>query len=117
MLVSELLLEGANLMLLGMGIVFGFLIMLVFVLRGMSLLAGRLVKVDHGNGVVTVYAHLQEARVEKGQQVGRLPAPLYQIQAPYFKNPPGWAKGKKTGWKGAPMPPGQGSLWKNRALF
>jgi hypothetical protein len=39
--------------------------------------------------------------------VGRLPAPLYQIQAPYFKNPPGWAKGKKTGWKGAPMPPGQ----------
>jgi hypothetical protein len=39
--------------------------------------------------------------------VPRLPAPLYQIQAPYFKNPPGWAKGKKTGWKGAPMPPGQ----------
>ena len=32
---------------------------------------GRLVKVDHGNGVMTVYAHLQEARVEKGQQVHR----------------------------------------------
>ena len=32
---------------------------------------GRLVKVDHGNGVVTVYAHLQESRVKKGQRVGR----------------------------------------------
>lgn len=32
---------------------------------------GRLVKVDHGNGVMTVYAHLQEAKVEKGQQVRR----------------------------------------------
>jgi murein DD-endopeptidase MepM/ murein hydrolase activator NlpD len=32
---------------------------------------GRLVKVDHGNGVVTVYAHLQESRVEPGQQVRR----------------------------------------------
>jgi hypothetical protein len=35
------------------------------------------------------------------------PQVFYQIQAPYFKNPPGWAKGKKTGWGGAPMPPGQ----------
>jgi murein DD-endopeptidase MepM/ murein hydrolase activator NlpD len=32
---------------------------------------GRLVKVDHGNGVVTVYAHLQEAQVKRGQQVSR----------------------------------------------
>ncbi len=32
---------------------------------------GRLVKVEHGNGTMTVYAHLQEARVEKGQQVRR----------------------------------------------
>ena len=32
---------------------------------------GRLVKIDHGNGIMTVYAHLQEARVEKGQQVHR----------------------------------------------
>jgi len=39
--------------------------------------------------------------------VPQLPAPFYLIQAPYFKNPPGWAKGKKTGWQGAPMPPGQ----------
>jgi hypothetical protein len=36
-----------------------------------------------------------------------VPQAIYQIQAPYFKNPPGWAKGKKTGWGGAPMPPGQ----------
>jgi hypothetical protein len=39
--------------------------------------------------------------------VRRLPSRFYNIQAPYFKNPPGWVKGKKTGWKGAPMPPGQ----------
>ena len=32
---------------------------------------GRVVKVDHGNGVVTVYAHLSEALVKKGDQVSR----------------------------------------------
>jgi murein DD-endopeptidase MepM/ murein hydrolase activator NlpD len=32
---------------------------------------GRLVKVDHGNGIVTVYAHLQESKVTKGQRVSR----------------------------------------------
>jgi hypothetical protein len=35
------------------------------------------------------------------------PQVFYNIQAPYFKVPPGWAKGKKTGWGDAPMPPGQ----------
>jgi hypothetical protein len=39
--------------------------------------------------------------------VRRLPPRFYDIQAPYFKTPPGWAKGKKTGWRGAPLPPGQ----------
>lgn len=39
---GDLLIQGVELMLLGMGIVFGFLIVLVFTLRGMSLLAGRL---------------------------------------------------------------------------
>jgi len=24
-----------------------------------------------------------------------------------YKTPPGWSKGKKTGWGKAPMPPGQ----------
>ena len=38
---QDLLLAGAELMLLGMGIVFGFLIILVFVLRGMSALASK----------------------------------------------------------------------------
>ena len=32
---------------------------------------GRVVKVDHGNGVVTIYAHLSEALVKKGDQVSR----------------------------------------------
>jgi oxaloacetate decarboxylase gamma subunit len=39
--VSELLLEGLRLMLIGMGIVFSFLLMLVAVLRVMSAFANR----------------------------------------------------------------------------
>jgi hypothetical protein len=35
------------------------------------------------------------------------PSPFYNIGPIYFKSPPGWAKGKKTGWRGAPLPPGQ----------
>ena len=35
------------------------------------------------------------------------PRAFYHIEAPYFKKPPGWAKGKKTGWHGATKPPGQ----------
>ena len=41
-MVIDLLVQGSELMLLGMGIVFGFLTVLVFTLRGMSLLAARL---------------------------------------------------------------------------
>jgi len=32
---------------------------------------GRVVKIDHGNGVQTVYAHLSEPLVKKGQRVQR----------------------------------------------
>ena len=39
---TNLLIQGAELMLLGMGIVFGFLGVLVFTLRAMSAFAGRL---------------------------------------------------------------------------
>jgi hypothetical protein len=39
--------------------------------------------------------------------VPELPQVFYNIQAPYFKAPPGWAKGKKTGWGDGPIPPGQ----------
>ena len=38
---NNLVLQGVELMLLGMGIVFGFLTLLVFTLRGMSMLADR----------------------------------------------------------------------------
>lgn len=39
---GNLLMQGVELMMLGMGIVFGFLVVLVFTLRGMSMLADRL---------------------------------------------------------------------------
>jgi murein DD-endopeptidase MepM/ murein hydrolase activator NlpD len=32
---------------------------------------GKVVKVDHGNGVTTVYAHLDKILVKKGQRVAR----------------------------------------------
>jgi murein DD-endopeptidase MepM/ murein hydrolase activator NlpD len=32
---------------------------------------GRVVKIDHGNGIVTVYGHLQETQVERGQEIAR----------------------------------------------
>jgi hypothetical protein len=35
------------------------------------------------------------------------PRAFYTIAPAYFKSPPGWAKGKKTGWKGQTLPPGQ----------
>jgi hypothetical protein len=41
------------------------------------------------------------------QRVKDVPRSFRQIEAPYFKQPPGWAKGKKSGWGEAPMPPGQ----------
>ena len=43
---TSLLMQGVELMLLGMGIVFGFLTVLVFTLRGMSSMAGRLGDVE-----------------------------------------------------------------------
>ncbi len=39
---NDLVIQGLELMLLGMGIVFAFLTILVFTMRGMSLLAARL---------------------------------------------------------------------------
>ncbi len=42
------------------------------------------------------------------QTIQAPPQAFYQIAPTYFKNPPpGWGKGKKKGWRGAPMPPGQ----------
>ncbi|MDI6854962.1 MAG: hypothetical protein QME75_15320 [Deltaproteobacteria bacterium] len=35
------------------------------------------------------------------------PNVFYQVEEQYFRNPPGWARGKKTGWRGQPLPPGQ----------
>ncbi|HPE80218.1 MAG: OadG family protein [Chromatiaceae bacterium] len=44
---TNLLLEGLGLMFLGMGIVFGFLTILVFTVVGMSALTTRFAAVDH----------------------------------------------------------------------
>jgi hypothetical protein len=41
-------------------------------------------------------------------QVIQNPPPIFHNIGPtYFKSPPGWDRGRKTGWGGAPMPPGQ----------
>jgi hypothetical protein len=51
----------------------------------------------------------QIARALSGpwQTIANPPQAFYNIGPTYFKSPPGWAKGKKTGWGGAPLPPGQ----------
>ena len=41
------------------------------------------------------------------QGINNPPQAFYNIGPTYFKSPPGWAKGKKTGWGGQPLPPGQ----------
>ena len=41
------------------------------------------------------------------QRIQDVPRSFRRIEAPYFKQPPGWAKGKKTGWGEGSMPPGQ----------
>ncbi len=41
------------------------------------------------------------------ERVQDVPQRFRQIEAPYFRQPPGWAKGNKTGWKGDNLPPGQ----------
>jgi hypothetical protein len=41
------------------------------------------------------------------QAIQNPPPVFYNIGPTYFKNPPGWARGQKTGWGGAPLPPGQ----------
>ncbi|MEW6387944.1 MAG: hypothetical protein AB1491_10560 [Thermodesulfobacteriota bacterium] len=41
------------------------------------------------------------------QLLSRPPQIFSGVEAAYFKHPPGWAKGKKTGWSSAPLPPGQ----------
>lgn len=59
--ISELLLQGANLMLLGMGIVFTFLAILVLTMTWMSKLARSLEKEEvHGTTITT------PARVDSG---------------------------------------------------
>jgi hypothetical protein len=51
----------------------------------------------------------QIARALSGpwQVIQNPPRVFYNIGPTYFHSPPGWARGRKTGWGGAPMPPGQ----------
>jgi hypothetical protein len=61
-----------------------------------------------------IYYYQHRGRWYQGKAVGGpwavLPAPpaaFYRIQAPYFKVPPGWARGKKVGWRDDRTFPGQ----------
>lgn len=56
----------------------------------------------------------QDGRWHKGDRLNgpwavikKPPRVFYNIGPTYFKSPPGWVKGKKTGWHGEPQPPGQ----------
>lgn len=60
MTAGELLLEGVELMLLGMGIVFLFLVLLVIVIRGMSYLVERFFPPTVSVPVVPVANRTQE---------------------------------------------------------
>lgn len=42
-----------------------------------------------------------------GQGSAVLVPAVYWLEPSHFKTPPGWGKGKKTGWRGQPLPPGQ----------
>lgn len=50
------------------------------------------------------------------KQINQPPKVFYQIGAPYFKTPPGWARGRKTGWRGEPLPPGQMKKFEGESL-
>jgi len=41
------------------------------IFAGWSNTAGKMVRIDHGSGIVTIYAHLSGCAVNKGQTVGR----------------------------------------------
>jgi oxaloacetate decarboxylase gamma subunit len=68
MLVSELLLEGANLMLLGMGIVFTFLAILVLAMISMSRLARTLAR-GEAHEALTPRAAAALPGMEKGDEL------------------------------------------------
>lgn len=74
---TNLLLQGVELMLLGMGIVFGFLSILVFTLRGMSALADRL---DDGQ-VLEPAAHLPINVSDNRQLVAVIAAAVARYRA------------------------------------
>jgi hypothetical protein len=41
------------------------------------------------------------------QVIQNPPQAFYNVPQEYFQTPPGWAHGRKTGWGGRGMPPGQ----------
>lgn len=41
------------------------------------------------------------------KEIKNPPRGFYNIEPTYFKSPPGWAKGKKTGWRDQSLPTGQ----------
>ena len=41
------------------------------------------------------------------EQIAEPPPVFYQVEPQYFKRPPGWDRGRKTGWGPYDMPPGQ----------
>ncbi len=60
------------------------------------------------------YYYLNQGKWYQGRHVAgpwdplsQPPKAIYGVESQYFKSPPGWARGKKTGWGGDYLPPGQ----------
>lgn len=79
MSVAEQLLVGVELMFLGMGIVFGFLTLLVFTLKGMSLLATRIS--DRSSAVAASVPLVATAQADQSQLVAVISAAIARYRA------------------------------------
>ncbi|MBT2971721.1 MAG: hypothetical protein B6D72_14700 [gamma proteobacterium symbiont of Ctena orbiculata] len=84
---SDLLMSGVNLMVLGMGIVFTFLLILVFAMKGMSKLALHLTARHGGSEKVSSQPSIlgQDQAGMRGDLVAVITAAISSYRATHYK--------------------------------